>query len=309
MNRNLELKVGALIIATLFLGLAFLAYIMTAKGAFQRVYTITLITRNADGIAVGMPIVFAGVNIGYVGDMELADNGDIRLGASIQSRYAKWVRQNSLFLLEQPLIGNGKIKVTAGKGDSREIRDHEERPLFGAADTMSVTPLMNKAYTVLDNFDRLTRPQGKIEQLFTDADTVSRSMSGKYGIAGGLLGSDEKARKLTDAITQLQTLLTRLQGISTRTDSILAKTDQQVFGEQGTANDVRKLLQESSTAMERLDAVLKNSEVVTANFRQGSNDMAELRSQIDESLRKTNQMLGELNKKWPFAKEKPSELP
>ena len=54
--KNLNLKVGLLLAGTALLAVAFLAYVLYARGVFEPTQGLTLVADNADGVSVGMPL-------------------------------------------------------------------------------------------------------------------------------------------------------------------------------------------------------------------------------------------------------------
>ena len=94
-----------------------------------------------------------------------------------------------------------------------------------------------------------------------------------------------------------------------RVNVILAKADQRVFGNAGVMDDtqaaIRQLdvvLQDASTTLKKVDAVLVEAQAVGANTREATEDLGALRGEVDASLRKVNRLVEEINRKWPFAR-------
>jgi phospholipid/cholesterol/gamma-HCH transport system substrate-binding protein len=58
-----------------------------------------------------------------------------------------------------------------------------------------------------------------------------------------------------------------------------------------------------------VDAVLAEAQAVGSNARIASNDLGALRAEVDASLRKVTQLVDEINRKWPFARNTELKLP
>lgn len=69
------------------------------------------------------------------------------------------------------------------------------------------------------------------------------------------------------------------------------------------------LLGESRQSLRRLDALLVDAQAVAANARAGTQDLGQLRADVEANLRKVEGMLNELNRKWPFARDTEVKLP
>jgi phospholipid/cholesterol/gamma-HCH transport system substrate-binding protein len=48
---------------------------------------------------------------------------------------------------------------------------------------------------------------------------------------------------------------------------------------------------------------------ISANIKDGTQDIAALRTEIDDAVRKASALVNELNKKWPFARDPEVKLP
>jgi phospholipid/cholesterol/gamma-HCH transport system substrate-binding protein len=141
-------------------------------------------------------------------------------------------------------------------------------------------------------------------------------MTGEYGMLEGLLGSPEKARTVTDSLDKTRALVTKLDGIALRMDGMVVKTDQWLFDQGGVAEStreslaqVRLMLDDAQASLKKADAVMANAVDISANVKDGTADLARLRSEIDDAVRKVNGLVNEINKKWPFARDPEVKLP
>jgi phospholipid/cholesterol/gamma-HCH transport system substrate-binding protein len=78
---------------------------------------------------------------------------------------------------------------------------------------------------------------------------------------------------------------------------------------QATLTQFHALLADARASLTRLDAVLAEAQTVGANVRLASGDLGALRSDVETSLRKASQLVDELNRKWPFARDTEIRLP
>ena len=111
MSISREYKVGVFVIGTAVIILLALLFLAVQKGFFQTSHTYTLSCRTGDGLAVGMPVVFSGFDIGRVHTLELDDKGAVLIKIRVPDKHAKWIRQDSFFVLYRPLIGAARIVV------------------------------------------------------------------------------------------------------------------------------------------------------------------------------------------------------
>ena len=315
--KNLEIKVGALLVATVLLVAGFVLYTMYARGAFHSTQNLTLIAPEADGVSIGMPMTFSGFPIGTVKRMALSEDGNVRLEIAIPSKDARWLRENSIFTLEKGFIGSAKIKAHTANLRDKPLADGASRTLITGDAAEEIPVLLEKLKSILNNIADMTDKESQINQTLANVQSVTHRMTGEYGVLESVLGGPEKAQQVVTVLEKTNTLLSSLNGVSLKVDAVLAKTDSRLFGPQGvmdqTQESVAKLnaiLGDVRESLKKADALLANAQAasadlpkITSNVREATTDMTNLRTEIDYSVRKVNHLINEINKKWPFARE------
>ena len=315
--RNLEFKVGLLLVATVALGIAFVLYGLYSRGAFEATQDLVLTTDNAENIGIGMPMTFSGFPVGKVKRIRLEDDGSVRIVIAVPRKDARWLRVSSVFTLEKGFIGAAKIKAHTAMLEDEPLPENAVRPLISGDATQEIQALIYRVRDILNNVDAMTNADSAINRTLGNVQTVTERMTGDYGVLEGMLGGPEKAREVVTALEKTNTLLTSLGAVSLKVDSLLAKTDDNVFGADGVMDQVKGsitqvngMLADARTSLKQADAILANAERasadvvgITGNVREATADMAQLRGEIDDSVRKINHLINEINRKWPFKRD------
>lgn len=170
--------------------------------------------------------------------------------------------------------------------------------------------------TILANIEQMTAPDSHINASLGNVHTLTERMNGRYGALGGLLGGEENARKVIASIDRANALLGSLSGVTARLDRTLEKTDQRVFGAGGMMDEAQKAavqlnaaLGEARESLKKADAVLAEAQKIASNTRVASEDLGVLRAEVEASLRRAGQLIQEINRKWPFARDTEMKLP
>ena len=131
-----------------------------------------------------------------------------------------------------------------------------------------------------------------------------------------VLGSPEKARTVTDSLEKTRALITKLDGMALKMDGLAAKADQWLFAQEGVAEQtqaslaqIRLMLTDAQSSLKKADALMSNAVAISADVKEGTQDIAKLRAEIDDAVRKANALVNEINKKWPFARDPEVKLP
>ncbi len=308
MNK-LHFKVGLFTAASLLLAGAFVVYLLHARGFFEKTYHLQLAAASADGVAPGVPIVFSGIEIGRVTTLGLNDSGGIVIRTEFLERNAKWLKETSTFTLDKPLVGGAKIRVDSPDLNAPALPDNSTMLLLTSDISKEIPALVERVKAILANVEYLTRKDGEINATLANFKTLSGRMTGEHGMLEGILGSPEKARAVTDSLDKTRALMARL-------DSLAAKSDQWLFAKEGVAEQtreslvqMRQMLSDAQASLKKADTLMANAVEISADVKEGTQDLAALRTEIDDAVRKANALVNEINKKWPFARDPEVKLP
>ena len=315
MNK-LHFKVGLFAVASLLLAGAFVVYLLHARGFFEGTYQLKFAAVSADNVAPGVPVVFSGIEIGRVTALGLNEEGGIVIHARFLKRNAKWLKENSTFTLDKPIVGGAKIRVESPDLDAPALPDNSTVLLLSSDISSELPALVERVKAILQNVEHLTRKDGEINTALVNVKTLTGRMTGEYGMLEGILGSPEKARAVTDSLEQTRALIIKLDGLALKLDGMAGKADTWLFAEDGVAQQtreslaqVRLMLNDAQSSLQKADAMMANAVDISVNVKEGTQDLAALRAEIDDAVRKANALVNEINKKWPFKRDPEVKLP
>ena len=292
---HVEAKAIILLVLVGALIAGFVLYVMYSRGVFEPTQRLTLVTDDSSGVIPGMDMTFAGFPIGRVRQVDLAPDGKVQILVDVQSKDAKWLRTSSVFTLESSIVGETRLRAYTGLLNDPALPPDATRTVLRGDATAEIPRIVATARQLLENLETMTASESDINASLANIQAVTGRMSGKYGVLGGVLGGDEEARKLGEALD--------------RVNAILAKADTRVFGKNGVVDDSQAAIQQltvvlkdASDTLKKVDAVLVEAQAVGANARVATQDLGALRGEVDASLRKVNRLVDEINRKWPFAR-------
>lgn len=306
---NLERKAAALLLLTLVLVIGAALYLLHARGAFEATQTVVLTSDDSEGVFVGMDMTFSGFPIGRVSKLELAPDGNVRIVVAVPSKDAHWLRASSVFTLVKGLVGGTTIKAYSGMLQDPLLEDGAERPVLRGDATAEIPQMVAMAKELLGNLTTMTGQDSALGQSMQQIRQLGETLNGEGGAMQVLLGTPDNARKTVEMLDRANQLLARM-------DRVVQRADQQVFDANGVVPQVRTtvqslntLLQDTRSSLAHLDGVLRNAESITANVESASTDIGQLRDEVESNLRKIEDLLSDVQRKWPFAKEAQVKLP
>lgn len=295
--RNAEAKAVALLVLLAVLVGGAILYLMYARGAFEATQRLVLTADDSEGVVVGMDVTFAGFPIGRVQRIELAPDGKARVLVDVPRKDAHWLRSSSIFTLEKSLVGGARLRAFTGIPTDPPLPENAERALLVGDTAAEIPRLLQAAKDLLANLNALTAEQSALAASLHNVQGVTEKLNGPGGAIGLLAGEDQKAREL----------LRNANSLVVKADRLVGNADQRVFGDKGLATETQAavqqlnaLLADARNTLKKLDGVLAEAQAIGANTRAATDDLGTLRAEVDANLRKVEQMINELNRKWPF---------
>ena len=306
---HLALKATALLVLMLALVCGAALYVMYARGVFEPTQRLVLVAEDSEGVVVGMDLTFAGFPIGRVRRIELGADGNARILVDVPQEDAHWLRVSSVFTLVRGIVGGTSLRAYSGILADPPLPDGAERKVLAGDTAAEIPRLVASARELIQNLTALTGSDSALSQSLASVQAAAERLKGPSGALGLLFGNDAEARKVLATLDRANALLERLDGLA-------AKADTQVFGPAGvmpeahaTVVELRGLLGDARASLKKVDAVLQEAQAVGANARAATADLGTLRAEVDASLRKVEQLINDVNRKWPFARDTELKLP
>jgi phospholipid/cholesterol/gamma-HCH transport system substrate-binding protein len=314
--RNLEMKAIMLLAFTLALILGSALFLLRARGFFDPKQQLVLVTDNAEGVVAGMDLTFSGFPIGTVKNVSLGNNGNVRIQIDVVEKEAKWLRSSSVFTLIKPIIGATQLRAYSGILTDPPLPDGAERPVLRGDFNEEVGRVIGATKDVLDNLNQLTAANSELNHAMANLQVFTEKLQSRRGALNAIFGNEQDAQKLVAAVERANTAMAQIQTLAANGDRLVSHADTRVFGRNGLADDaqtavrqMQNVLTDARGSLQKVDAVLNQVQGVAGNVNKATEDLGSLRAEVEDNLRKIEDLINDLNRKWPFAKERKIELP
>ncbi|WP_298430963.1 MlaD family protein [Ottowia sp.] len=321
-ERRLQFRAALLLLTLVGLLVAAALYLMWARGAFDATQRLVLTTDDSEGVVVGMDMTFSGFPIGRVAAIELGKDANVRILVDVPVADAHWLRQSSVFTLERGLVGAARLRAFTGVLDDPPLPAGAERPVLRGDVSAEIPRMVSDARVVLQNAAQLTGADSALSKTLADLNSFSQRLAApqKGGLLGAVTGNEADARRVAELLDHTNQLVKNLDSVARSVDTLVRKADRQVLGQNGkdglvpeaqaAVQQLNALLQDARQTIAKVDTVLKDVQGVTSNAREATENLGDLRADVESSLLKIDALITELNRKWPFApKQKEVKLP
>jgi phospholipid/cholesterol/gamma-HCH transport system substrate-binding protein len=306
---HLGLKAGLLLATLALLVAASVVYLLYARGAFEATQRLVLVADDSEGVVIGMDLTFSGFPIGRVRSVDLGDDGKAHINVDVPTRQAHWLKETSVFTLVRGLVGNTNIRAYTGILTGAPLPDGAVRNVLRGDSTDEIPKLVAATKDLVTNLNSLVGADSPLARTLANLETTTQKLNAQRGALGVLFGNERDAQRIVSTVERANTLLARLDGMA-------VKADAQVFGDGGVMPEVRDtivqlktLLASTGASLKKVDAILDDAQAITGSAKNATVDLASLRAEVEANLRKIEQMVNQINRKWPFARDVEIKLP
>jgi phospholipid/cholesterol/gamma-HCH transport system substrate-binding protein len=156
-ERQMQLRIGALVLVGILLFIGFVLSVGKRSALFEERYSLWTSFSSAEGLATGAPVRLAGVTVGNVTRIGFGPNPrDRRLAVTltIERRVQERIRQDSVASIGTiGLVGDKVLDITVGSYDRPVLQAGAQ---LAAVDPPDYFRLLQKGDTILDNVTRIS---------------------------------------------------------------------------------------------------------------------------------------------------------
>jgi phospholipid/cholesterol/gamma-HCH transport system substrate-binding protein len=298
---------------------AAIGYLLYARGAFERTQRLVLVADDSEGVVVGMNLTFSGFPIGRVRRIELSPEGNARILIDVPRATPHWLRTSSVFTMVRGVVGNTNLRAYSGVLSDPPLPDGAERKVLRGDASAEIPRVVAACVSWCSNLSALAAPRTAAGNAsLANLQAMTEKLNGPRGALGVLMGNEADAQEAASTgAGPHQPLLPGLDGLVAKADGLAAQgrcADRCSAPGRGaetraTVLQLNALLGDARASLKKMDAVLVEAQGIGANTREATTDLGTLRAEVEASLRKVEQLVNEINRKWPFARDAEIKLP
>jgi phospholipid/cholesterol/gamma-HCH transport system substrate-binding protein len=266
-----EVLVGLIVTAAIVVTV--LGSLWLARGGLSKGYPLYAKFPWGAGLKQGQPVLLVGVNVGYVDQVDLHQDGTLVTTLRIQKDYKVPVTSKAT-VVPNGIFGDQAVAVTPSKPDPRSFKPNDTIPI--GPSSPGIAQLTSKADSIASSVNAVT---AALQHEFVASGGI-RDMRNAIGATNRLVTefaaiANEQSRQLSATLTSLRRATTaidpakvdstvsnlrtasanmaemssQLKETSGKLDAIIAKVDSgngsaaKLLNDPGVYNDVRQLLQ------------------------------------------------------------------
>lgn len=247
MKRRDEVLVGLMLIITVIVGVA--GTVWLARGGLASGYPMYSVFPWGAGLKNGQPVLLAGVNIGFVRQVELVPNGTLLVTLSINKEY-EIPEQTTAAIEPNGIFGDQLVALSPQLSVDTYMAEGDTIP------TGEGTPTTGELLT-------------KADSVALDVEAITSAVREEFVAGGGIA-------ELRQATTELTKLVTQLSSVAAQQSRELTLTQQQL----------RSTLAAVDSGV--VDSTMRAFQASSASIAQLTSDLEQTRSQVSSILFKVD---------------------
>lgn len=330
--KNLEIKVGLFVVIAVVIIITLVISIGISRDIFTTKVYIDVFTETGENLAKGMPVKYAGFQIARVNDLYLQDDGRVIMQIGIPTKYIKWIKQDSVFSLSlQNIIGSSFIDIKTNlQSESANIETgsifslKRDQGLQGILE--QVTPVVADLREIVGSVNtilvRFADQEGDFNKLMRGLGSLGSDISNKEGSLGYLRSDavqNEMQRFLNDLRSFSESAVRMAHNVES--GSVTLKRSLEIFDEHSEpiavganeiVSEVQNMVRIVAPIVARLDQVAANLERASLNAADGTENLDELRNEIQSIVESGNELILKIQNTWPISignEKKPEKVP
>ena len=265
---KMRMIVGFFIIFITILMGAFMYFLLEEKGAFNKRYSFNFQTDTASSFKVGMPLKYSGFDIGVIDNIELNNDGTVRMYFSVDEKNRRWITQDSVLMIRKPLIGSSHIELYSAV-DNDLLEDGESLMLLLSDD---INDMITKLQPAVD----------RIVNIINNIDNFTAKLSNDKSLLTSLTGSKNSTDDLINTFSSLDKMMENIEKITAHLDA--------------------DIVNPSSSAIKELDLILKDVKIklekldgTVESIGGYDEDLVLINEQISTGIQKSNQIMDKVD--------------
>ncbi|MDF1882188.1 hypothetical protein JHD50_12910 [Sulfurimonas sp. MAG313] len=300
-HNKIVFSVGLFILSISILILISLVYVIEKKGIFEVHKKYQLISKNGENIDKGMPILFSGFEIAQVNELALDDNGEVLITISVAKHNLKWLRRNSQFILEKPLIGTAIIVL---KSDMAQPALNEKvisrlHIKDGINEIISnVQPLILDLHSIVTNINTLSHSladkNASFQSSLNHIQTLSSKLASSPSLLDSLTGDKQSSLLLHEVIRNLNRTLIDMQGIIKNANHSISSSQKNIIEPASSGiKEMDLILKDVHKKLRNMDKLVTNISNSHTEIQYFKDEMKVLLDEMKEISTKVNSIIGE----------------
>ncbi|MDZ4164018.1 MAG: hypothetical protein U1C55_02720 [Smithellaceae bacterium] len=241
----------------------------------------------------------------------------VMIKISVPDTHVKWIRKNSSFIVDKPLIGSPRLLVSTPDPPGPPLTAGDVPEVLAvnniAEIVKKVQPLLERVSQIADHLEKtmaqISSPQGDLSKILKNSEQLTAKLAARNSLLEMAVNDRESVQAVHESLRKTREITGQVDAILKRVDSMALKTEEGLYGKDGTLPLVNKILKDTLAKLDKVSTSLDNVNKITSDIADSTTNIKRLRNELDGTVSTINDLVNEINRKIPFKKQPDIKLP
>jgi len=261
---------------------------------FAKKFTLYFSPPSAAFFYDGQAVKFQGFTVGRIKEMDLQEDGTVRITLNLLERYHPMLHQDAIIhLVRDGLIGEQTLEITSGSAE-KPVIEAEQTIQYETAAT--IEQLLQDIKPAVENANTLLRELTELAAWLNDPTSDFRQMVARMNAVSQDLNRENVGKLVINLAEILENLQSMTKGLKeSRVGEQLAKSLQSTSE---ILSDLRPLTQqlaeEGPDSLKRINSLITHVDLLSKSLDTVASDLSELTPELPGLARESRQALAEI---------------
>tara|TARA_R110000868_G_scaffold108031_5_gene295184 strand:+ start:7160 stop:7888 length:729 start_codon:yes stop_codon:yes gene_type:complete len=186
-------KLGMFVLIGLVVFTSSIYFVGKQKNLFGSTFNLNSHFKNVSGLEVGNNVLFSGINVGTVSEIQLITDTSVVVRLLIEKEVQKFIKKDALASIgSDGLMGDKVLIISPGTASKNKVKDNDN---IASINPIEMDEIMRSLKTSIDNASIITEELAQF----------TYKMNNGNGALNKLITDEKFANSLTKTLTNLQT--------------------------------------------------------------------------------------------------------
>jgi len=307
---RMKLLVGIFVTLLVVLIIATFSIVLEKKGFFQDKVSFYFMSNDAGSFYVGMPLNVSGFEVGTISERLLMDDGDVKVIFKVSKANHKWICEDTLLMLDKPLIGSPTIKILTSLGYDK-LKENEKLEIIIRDDINDIIynlqPIIDELQDIIHSIHTITyslsSKDGAFEKSLANIEKLTSKLVADDSLLTSITGDSNATNELTRTFYQTNEILKNLTDMTKELNGMLENIEKELVTPAGDSlKSLNAIFKDIEKKLSKLDGTINTLGTY-------DKELLTLKKELHINLDKTQSLLEQVDMMLNSENSATSELP
>jgi phospholipid/cholesterol/gamma-HCH transport system substrate-binding protein len=306
-SHRIETMVGIFVLLGLVVVSTLLFVIAGRQKLFEPRYRLTALFSQVGGLKVGSPVRLAGLEVGSVESLNFTSRGKVLASLSIQERYQRQIRKDSVASISSVgILGDKSVEITVGSKAENVLSSGAHIQAKDPFDVASIVdrlgPMSVNIEEILSYFSKITGEFAMedlhLAETIQHANQILKKVDDGKGAIGAAVNDPTLYKELVSLARAGRETAEKLKATLSRIESASVDFPDLITSTRKAMEDVSAISRDFRSSTERFPEITEHVDQAAENIKIASEDLPAIAGSFRKTARDAEDVMEAARRSW-----------